>query len=256
MGAPINATTDPDSGLRFYEWNGTPLISVTSIRRVVGMPFALANWMVNQAVDAAVARTWGEGESIEDAKKALRKAATLQRDEAAKLGTSVHEAADLAVKAIDLPDEDPRKPFLLQYEQWQADLSPTIRMSERQVFSLKQGYAGSFDLIADIGKHRYLVDLKTGKGTYTDHAIQLALYMGADFIGGYDPLTDTDVIYPEDSAIFAECDRMAILHLRPEGYDFINIPFTDELAAAALDMVSVARFLRDHPTIDTLKGAI
>jgi hypothetical protein len=133
-------------------------------------------------------------------------------------------------------------------------MQPKILVSEAQVFHPAEGYAGSLDLISDVGKRRYLVDLKTGKGIYTDHAIQLALYMGAQFIGGYDAIEDTDVMYPEQTQHLMDCESMAILHLRPDGWRFVEIPFTDKLAAAALDMVRLSRFYLDHPDLETLKG--
>jgi hypothetical protein len=259
----LSAQIDPDSGLRYYLFNDRQLVSVTSMRRVVGMPFALANWQVSQAIRAAALI---RGTSVEKAldeeqyPKHLRKATMAERDAAAALGSSVHHAAEQGVRAADLADTDDRKPFLVQYEAWRKTMGPNILLHEAQVFHLSEGYAGSLDLIADVSTHmraptRYLVDLKTGKGTYTDHAIQLALYFGAQFIGGFDPIEGQDVIFPAQSALLEGCERAAILHLRPDGWEFIEVPITDELAAAALDMVHLARFFLAHPTIETLKGA-
>jgi hypothetical protein len=245
--SPVNALTDPDTGLRHYYWNGQELISATSIRRVVGMPFSLANWMVKQVVDAAVANP---GLGAAD----LRKQATLQRDEAAKLGTAVHEAAESHQPAVSLPDTDERKPFLVQFERWKEAMKPRILVNEAQVFNLKEGYAGSLDMIADVKGHRVLIDLKTGKGIYTDHALQLALYYCAEFVGGYDPILDKDVVYEEATKYLNECDSTAILHLRPDSWEWVPIEMTDEVIAAAADMVRFSRFLTNHPTIDTLKG--
>ena len=262
MGSPINATVDPDTGLRIYTFNGVPLISATSSRRVVGMPFALATWQVNQILAAAAVMRGTMAEkalSADEYPKALRKMATQERDAAAALGSSVHEAADLGVYSETLNEDDLRKPFLRSYEAWlRSDMQPEILVSEAQVFHLKEGYAGSLDLIANCtieGKRKQtLVDLKTGKGVYTDHAIQLALYMGAEFIGGYDPIDDLDAMFPTQTQHLMDCETMAVLHLRPDGYQFIEIPYTDRLAAAALDMVRLARFFMDNPDIEKLKG--
>lgn len=262
---PLNAEISPTDNLRYYRFNDHTLISVTSLRRVVGMPFALAQWQVGQVIKGALdlrpGDVFGASDTLtdEDYAKALRLAATYERDTAAALGSSVHEAADAGVPSATLPDIDPRRPFLAQYEDWQRVMGPNIRMSEAQVFHLGEGYAGSLDLVADIAigtrkPKRFLVDLKTGKGTYTDHAIQLALYMGGQFIGGYDPIEDQDVIFPAQTQLLEDCESMAILHLRPDGWRFIEVPYTDELAAAALDMVHVARFYMNHPTIETLQG--
>jgi hypothetical protein len=264
MGSPINAAINPADNLRYYTFNGQQLVSVTSLRRVVGMPFALANWQVAQVIKAAalIRGTVAESALSEDEyPKALRRGAMQERDSAAALGSSVHEAADLGIKAANLPDTDERKPFLLQYEDWQQKMSPNILVSEAQVFHPQEGYAGSLDLIADVRPDggmrpptRFLIDLKTGKGLYTDHAVQLALYMDATFIGGYDPLEDADVMYAQQTQYLTECESMAILHLRPDGWQWVEIPHTAELSAAALQMVRLSRFYLNHPDLETLKG--
>lgn len=262
MGSPPNAAVN-DDGLRIYTFNGQPLISATSSRRVVGMPFALSTWQVNQVITAAnLMRGTLQDKTMnpDEYGKALRKLAMGERDAAAALGSSVHEAADLGVYSETLNEDDLRKPFLRQYEAWlRSDMQPEVLVSEQQVFHLKEGYAGSLDLIANLtiaGKRmRTLVDLKTGKGIYTDHAIQLALYMGAEFIGGYDPIEDLDVMFPTPTQHLMDCETMGVLHLRPDAWSFVEIPYTDRLAAAALDMVRLARFYMDNPDIETLKGA-
>ena len=258
MGSPINAATDPTDGLRYYTFNDQRLVSVTSVRKVIGMPFALAGWQVNQVIKASLAlRGTAQGMTLPDDQygKALRSMGMAERDDAAKVGTSVHDAADAGVHSQDLSEDDVRRPFLAQYEAWQRAMDPEVLVSEAQVFSLKHGYAGSLDLIAEIKGHKYLVDLKTGKGVYTDHAVQLALYMGADFIGGFDPYEGMDAMFPEPTQHLMDCESMAVLHLRPDGWQFIEIPYSDALAAASLDMVRLAHFFMDNPTIDTLKGA-
>jgi hypothetical protein len=266
MSSPINATTAPDTGLRSYRFNDRDLISVTSIRRVIGMPFPLANWQVSQVIKAAetMRGTAMESALTEDEYRThVRKAGMQERDLAAALGTSVHAAAEQGVKAASLSGADERKPFLAQYERWVTEMRPRILWNEGQCFNLSEGYAGSFDLIADMpGKHpeddstRYLIDLKTGKGVYNDHALQLALYFGAEFVGGYDAQEDRDVAYEQATELLNSCDSMAVLHLRPDSYEFIPIPLTDELAAAALDMVHLCRFFTNHPDIQSLKGDI
>jgi hypothetical protein len=263
MGGPLNAAI-ADDGLRYYAFNDQKLVSVTSLRRVVGMPFALANWQVSQVVNAAnlMRGTMAEKALAQDEyPKVLRKNAMQERDAAAALGSSVHAAADAGVRSIDLPDTDERKPFLVQYESWMASsMAPEIHMSESQVFHLTEGYAGSLDLVAGVKitgpRRKCLIDIKTGKGLYTDHAIQLALYMGGQFVGGFDPVEGIDVMFPEQTQHLIDCESMGILHLRPDGWQFVEIPFTDRLAAVALDMVHIARFYLDNPDISTLTGAI
>jgi len=48
---PRNARTDPESGLRYYMWEGKEYPSVTSARNLAGMPHKLAQWRTNQVID-------------------------------------------------------------------------------------------------------------------------------------------------------------------------------------------------------------
>lgn len=275
MAEPQNARTDPESGLRYYRFDDRELISVTSMRRVIGMNIQLHQWVLNEVIDgvldnphladglttARVIRKGNESDAEyalrirKEARRPIRAYGTLRRDEAAALGTGVHEAAEAGVKPDLMAEDDPRRPFLVAYQQWQKDTQPTILLQEQQVFNLTEGYAGSIDLVADIDTRRFLIDLKTGSGIYLDHVVQLMLYFGAEFVGGYDPLTDADEVYRQETSLFLGTTDIAILHLRPEGYEFIPIPITDEAAAASLDMVRFSRFLAKYADLPAfLKG--
>lgn len=274
MSDPANAYIDPETGLRKYRWQDRILTSVTSMRRVVGMPMPLAAWQMNQAIDVMLDDVSGllagrarsitvpqrRGEAYYDFEQRLRKAQRVpiraaamgERDRAADLGTAVHEAAERGLKSRGLPEDDDRKPFLFQYEDWLATKRPIIHVAEGQVFNLRESYAGSFDAIAEVDDLLTLIDYKTGKGTYADHAVQLSLYLHGEFVGAYEPLLDQDLIDEVASTLLLAVQQMAILHLRPEGWEWIVIPDTDELAAAALNMVRFARWLETHPTLESV----
>ena len=51
---PKNATTDPETGLRYYDWKGRKLPSSTSLRRMAGLPFRLHQWTISKVVERAV----------------------------------------------------------------------------------------------------------------------------------------------------------------------------------------------------------
>lgn len=260
MGTPINAQTD-ENGLRYYEWNGQRLLSATSLRRVLGLSFGLHNWTLKQVIDAAVMTDRGPLGDDEFSRK-LWAAARAKRDAAASLGTSVHEAAEQGVKAVLLDDADERKPFLRQYEEAIKTLGLRILINEAQVFNLTLGYAGSLDLIAEAmdtlpeyGLERgdvCVVDLKTGKGIYNDHALQLALYYGAEFVGGYDPIEGKDVPYEQATDTLRSVTGAAVLHLRPDMWEWVPIPMTDELVSAAVDLTRLAHWFVKYPTLEGL----
>ncbi len=257
---PINSRI-ADSGLRYYEWNGQHLMSVTSLRRAVGMSIGLHNWAVGEVIDGAI-EVMGDPENDEldhtELKKRIRKRGTLKRDEAASLGTQVHELAADNIQPAALPDEDERKGFLQRYYEAVGHLGWKIVCNEVQVFNLTERYAGSLDLIAyDFEDDKYiLVDIKTGKGTYPDAALQLDMYRRAEFCGGYDPIDETDVQDPEATEFLKGVTGMGILHIRPDvppDEAFIEIAITDELTRAAQRMVGFAHWVEKHPDMEGLK---
>lgn len=263
MATPTNATTGKDD-IRYYEWNGRKLMSATSLRRTLGMAFSLHTWVVKQVIEGAVATDRGPlGD--DEYRRLLWKASRSKRDAAASLGTSVHEAAELGVQPSQMSDDDERKPFLEQYEAAIEATGFKVVLNEAQVFNLTHGYAGSLDIIAEATRdlpeygitkgELVLIDLKTGKGVYNDHALQLALYFGAEFVGGYDPFEDKDVVFDGPTAILNACTQAGVLHIRPDEWEFIPIPQTDELAAAAVDLTRIAGWFKKYPDIKKLIGA-
>jgi hypothetical protein len=89
---PRNAWTN-DSGLRHYRWQGRDLPSVTTIRRLAGMPFPLHHWSQNQIIQRAIdgyadlGKIIGLGtpEATKAAATWLRNASTEKRDIAGNL---------------------------------------------------------------------------------------------------------------------------------------------------------------------------
>jgi hypothetical protein len=273
MSEPLNAITDPESGIRQYIWKGQALTSVTSMRRMAGVPFHLANWQVNQAIDAVLDDPTIVQEALsvvpskkrkpetpdeyavrlrKEQRKVIRSRSEMKRNEAADLGTQVHEAAEQGLRAIGLDQNDSRRPFLQQYETWEAFFNPKVLLQECQVFNLTEGYAGSVDMVAAVDGHTYVVDIKTGSGLYPDHAIQLTLYAMAEFVGGYDPVLDDDVIDESGTQVLKSIDRAAILHLRPDHWEWVEVPLSTAVREASLSMVRFARWLIDNPAMDDI----
>jgi hypothetical protein len=253
---PRNARTDPESGIRYYSWNGAEYPSVTSIRNLAGMPIKLAQWRTNQVIERAMTEypTLGKMLGEADPKAVaswLRAAQDKKRDEAADLGKRVHDAAANGVSpATAAPDV---APFLLQYKDWLSVTGLVIELVERQVWSLTQGYAGTFDLVGRFPKHNdyWMIDLKTGKGTYAEHALQTEAYARADFIGE-DNVEDVAATVILKSIL---PPNRAVLHLRPDGWSFKTIPSTERTWKAFLSLLDFATWVDDNPTLDNLIGA-
>jgi hypothetical protein len=221
---PRNARTDPATGLRFYTWQGRDLPSVTSIRRMAGLPHGLHQWSINQVISHALDH-WpalterlagGDPGQLKAVRQELRSAATAQRDRAADLGTAVHDAA---ARRLSPPEVEPEvAPRLRQYLDWLAVSGADILATERQVWNLTLGYAGSFDLLVRLRDGSiHLVDLKTGKGTYPEYALQLIAYAMAEFVG------EDDVVDEEATAFLQAVKGMAVLHLTDTDWQYLAL---------------------------------
>lgn len=248
---PRNAHTDPDSGLRFYRWQGRDLPSVTSIRRMAGLPFGLHNWTINQVVSYALDHLSDFAQRLEDpaqlqvVRHELRSAATAERDAAAKLGTAVHDAA---ASGHSLADVDPKvAPRLRQYLDWLATSGAEVIGSEFQCWNLTLGYAGTVDLLARMRDGSvWLVDLKTGKGVYGEHALQVMAYSMAEFVGSDDTVDEamTELLH--------QVSGIAVLHLADDGWEFRSLRPDAGTWTAFRGLLAFAVWMTDHGSADSI----
>ena len=213
---PKNARTD-QSGLRFYTWQGVEYPSVTTIRRMAGLSFPLHQWAITQVVNRSVDHVSDLNRMLTSndplvttaAKTWLRQAADEERDRAASLGKRVHKAVEEG-KNLGQVDKDV-VPYLKHYANWLATTGFKTLRSEAQVYNLSKGYAGSFDLLGeDKRKDIHIVDLKTGKNTYPEHALQATAYSLGEFVGA------DDVVDVEATDLLRRVTSISLLHLTPD----------------------------------------
>ena len=258
---PKNAVTDPETGLRYYVWKGQRYPSVSSLRRMAGLSFQLHQWTISRVIDRAVGehdiltrileRPARPRERVRDknvqleARRWLRSAATEERDAAAELGTAVHTAVTSGQRPMDVAEDV--RPYLYQYLSWLHDSGATILAVEQQVFNITEGYAGSFDLLVSFRNGEvYVIDVKTSRGTYTDHALQIVGYSQAEFSG------EDDVIDPAVTTLLASATGMALLHLTPEGWTFQRVRVTPRLYSAFRGLLNFSTFMAENLSIDGL----
>ena len=289
---PQNARSDPETGMRYYTWQDRRLVSVTSIRRMAGVPFNLVQWQISRIVGRAVGRVDSktkefipgrfdeltammtrerkprervlEKNRAKEAGTWLRAAATEERDAAAALGTAVHDAAAQGLTPADLPEVwsfrkdgvdvgvlgEEMKPRLAQYLDWLEVSGMTLVLSERQAFNLTLGYAGSFDLIARARDGSlWLIDIKTGKGTYSDHVLQALAYLMAEFIGS------DDVVDEGATQLLHRVSGIAILHLADEGWEFIEPVADPEAWGAFRGLLRFATWTAAHDSPESFTVA-
>lgn len=258
---PRNAYTDPSSGLRFYRWQGQDLPSVTSIRRMAGIPHGLHQWSLGKVIDHAldnlpdivrrVAQPDGPAQ-IKVIRTELRGAATAERDAAAALGTAVHDAAASGKALTDVgPDIAPR---LRQYQDWLAVSGAEVLASEFQCFNLTAGYAGTADLLVRLRDGSiWLVDLKTGKGTYAEFELQVVAYLMAEFVGA------DDVVDERLTNLLAQASGTAILHLADDHWEFRALESGEgrqKAATAFYGLLYFAKWMHEHQSIETVTTAL
>lgn len=248
---PRNARTDPESGLRFYIWQGRALLSVTTVRRLAGIPHMLHQWSLTQVINrvlddwaglGSLLRT-GTPESVESVRLHLRKAATDERDRKAALGTAVHDAAATGRSLADVPSEV--APFLRQYLDWLGRSRAEVLLTERQVWSLEVGYAGTFDLLCRFPDGSlWIVDLKTGSGLYPDHALQLAAYRWAEFVG------EDDVVDEAATWLLRGVTGTAVLHLGARKWEFHSVLSGPEEWRAFRGLLAFAVWTHGHGSVE------
>ncbi len=256
VGAPVgpkNADTD-SNGLRYYTWQGNRYPSVTTIRRLAGIPHGLHQWSLNQVIDRvmdeapSIALRLGSGEPSEVAlvRHYLRQAATEQRDKAAALGTAVHAAAAEGKALTEVgPDIAPR---LRQYLDWRDRSGVEILATEFQVWNPTVGYAGTCDLLGRFPDGSiWVIDLKTGKGVYGEHALQLMAYLMAEFVGSDDTVDEAT------TTLLKQARGIAVLHLGAADWEFISLRSDAETWRAYRGLLAFGVWMAAHEPIDAVK---
>lgn len=246
MTSPLNATIEQGVG-RVYHRNGRDYTSVTtniSASRGSG----LEQWTASEVARYTAQHPDEVAQLVEEkgwvaAYYWLRGIPARHADEAARVGTDVHEAVAQEIYAgqpISVAEE--LAPYLRQWRRFVAAYQPEILHSEVTVYSNTYGYAGSLDLICRIdGFGVGLVDIKTGDSLHGhDIAMQLAGYANADY------MAIDDEAFP-----LPRFDWHGVLHLRSDYYELVEIDAGREafLAFLATQQIATWRIRHAHKTL-------
>lgn len=211
------------------------LPSVTTILKALPKEW-LGPWAAKMAAEAAIEElgnivTMAMHEGADAAKAYIKGAPWRKRDAARDRGTAVHAAAETDADLADVPEE--ARARTLAWHLWLDDYKPEILRQEGTVYYPYYGYAGTFDLIAEIGGETWLIDIKTG-GLHWDHRLQQAAYRYASYIGDEDgnPVEDVPHI-----------DRVGILQLADDGYSFYEVKAADDEWRAFLHCIEQGRYI-------------
>jgi hypothetical protein len=221
----MNAAAISRSPDHRYTYAGETYPGVTGILRVLDKSDALMAWAARNTAEAALA-TLDNLAHLKDTVgpegviKLLTSRSSWKRDEAANLGTQVHELADLVVKSEPTPPmSEAVRGRVLAYVDWWKASGWTLRLSEALVVNPTEGYGGTFDLLArDRDGRTVLADIKTGKAIYHEAVLQLAAYGMATYVA---PM-GSEVAYP-----MPEPDRYVILHVTLDGVREVEISIGD-----------------------------
>lgn len=170
----------------------------------------------------------------EGAIAALKQSPWTQRDNAAARGTEVHNLAEKLVAGEEVAVPEHLAGHVESVVQFLNDWQIRPVLVERVVGHYKYGYAGTFDIIADLPDgRRVLFDYKTSSGVYPDVALQLAAYQWATHYVAEDgteiPMTEVGI------------DEAKVVHVRADGYDVVPFNTGPEVFLAFLNVLAVAR---------------
>jgi len=214
MTQPKYATQDKN-GRRLYRdpVSGKRVPSVTTVMAMKAKPM-LVPWAAKMAAEYADTN-WDNLASLDSETriKLIKSAHFNKAKDAADLGDSIHIYAEAYMKDEPLPSFPKEAEASIGHlMDWIDDYHPILIAAEVTKWS-ELGYAGTFDLLAEIDGEVWLLDWKTGKGVYDEVGLQLSALHFADKV-----LAEEEITLPTAT-------RFGVVHIRPEGAELIE--FTD-----------------------------
>lgn len=213
------------NGSRFYVHpvSDKSAPGVTSVLNALPKPF-LKYWaskvVAEHAVDNAGALVnmllTGDKQGAVDW---LKRAPDRSTGGSANVGTEVHDLYEQLSKGKKIGRVHPDiKPFVDNWHEWNEEFQPEFLFVEETVWA--EEYAGSFDWIAEIHGQTVIGDYKTTKsGVHEEVCLQLWAYANAD-----------EILHPDGSTSpLPEITGAAVMHSRPEGWQFVPVSLDDML---------------------------
>ena len=171
---------------------------------------------------------------------ALKQIPWQKRNEAGTRGTDVHALAEQVVHGIEVEVPGHLAGHVNGYCEWLDAFKVEPVLTERSVANREQWYAGRFDLIADMGGWRWMLDVKTSKAVYGETAMQTDAYRHAEF---YVQDDDPDTEHPMPEGI----ERLGVIHVTDYGTTLYPL---DSSGAAFKDFTHIAWTAKARKRID------
>lgn len=189
MSTPTHSITSRRGRLYIHPGTGRALPSVTNVTGMLNKP-ALPRWAAKETALYAVAQADTIAKLAQDDEGAavdlLKGAPWRASGKKAEAGTNVHEAVEAWLTGAHRDDSPTEADHVEQFAAMWARMGFALRYAEAQVFNLGVGYAGSVDVIAEREGEVWVLDVKTGKGPYPEHALQLSAYAHAEQVARTD----------------------------------------------------------------------
>ncbi|MFF4478692.1 hypothetical protein ACFY1A_16980 [Streptomyces sp. NPDC001520] len=232
-------------GSRFYIDPEDAQIKVPGVTSIVGMlpKDFLTFWAAKTAAEAAV-DNWDIVSKLIERDPAgaidyLKNAHRRQTKAASDLGSAAHDLFERLARGETI---NPRhvhadvKPHVRWFREFLDEVQPEFVHLEETVWSDTDQWAGSFDAIARIDGELVVLDWKTSKSVYDSVALQLSAYRHADRI----ILAETGESIPMPTLTGG-----AVLHVRPEAWQFVPVECGDEVYRTFRALRSVFDWERD-----------
>jgi len=176
----IRIDFDPDNH-RFYHKDGRPILSVTTITRIIDKSRPLIIWASNLTGDYVLANLKPGKITASELEKVVREAKrqhSVVKEAEANIGTEIHKWISEWIKGEkpEIPDDEKVKNGIIAFMDFQRQHKAKWLESEKIVYSRKYDYAGVLDAIAKIDGKLVLVDFKSTNGLYPEFAFQTAGY--------------------------------------------------------------------------------
>lgn len=239
-----------------YRWEGRDLPSWSSLRHIAGIKPQIHGWaldgMVTEAIrmgtTIAAATVTNSPAATEWVRRKLWEASLEERDRPARLGTKVHQAVETG---LDPEQADPDiASKLRQFRHFLAVTGAKVIGQEYQVYNLELGYGGTVDLLLLLPDGSiWVVDIKSGKSLWGEHALQVMGYLQGQIVGR------DDVVDEALTAFHRSARGMAVLHLTDAYAEFRSMVTDLETWEAFRGLFRFAMWQHDHDDIDSVTVA-
>jgi len=225
-----------------YLLDGAKVPGVTTVIGILDKP-ALVNWAARETASYADAN-WARLSDMRSGDRIplMEKARYNTNRKAVVKGNRIHNLGEKLAngETVDVPLDI--RPQVEAYAKFLDGWDLTTVATETPVCHTEWGYAGTFDLIAESPRFgRALMDIKTGKGVYSEVALQLNAYANCDL-----RLVGEEVTGPRGGiktewleAPLPAIDSLLVAHVLEDSVEMVPVKLDPAIFEAFLHMLEI-----------------